>query len=53
MQSNKEKEMLRNNMLTQQETINQLEDEVDTLRWEGTRFDDILRKGYQDIDTLR
>ncbi len=52
-QTMKEKEMLRNNMLTQQETITQLEEEVDTLRREGTRFDDILRKNYQDIDTLR
>jgi len=38
----KEKELLRNNMLTMQETINQLEEEVDTLRREGTRFDDLL-----------
>jgi predicted nuclease with TOPRIM domain len=52
-QSMKEKEMLRSDNLTKQETINQLEEENDTLRREGTRFDDLLRKEYQDIDTMR
>ena len=44
---------MRSNLLTQREKINTMQQEIDTLRKEGTRFDDIVRKGYQDLQLLR
>ena len=52
---NKDEEIrqLRNQVYSHKEAIGELEEQVDTMNREGTRFDDIIHQGNQDIQTIR
>lgn len=53
--NNKETEnnLLRNQLFSHKEAIGELEEQIDTMAREGTRFEDILHKGNQDLQTIR
>jgi hypothetical protein len=48
-----ENRQLRNQLFSHKEAIGELEEQVDTMAREGTRFEDILHKGNQDLQTVR
>lgn len=48
-----ENKLLRNQIFSQREAIGELEEQVDTMAREGTRFEDIIHKGNQDLQTVR
>jgi len=48
-----ENKQLRNQLFSHKEAIGELEEQVDTMAREGTRFEDILHKGNQDLATIR
>lgn len=48
-----ENKQLRNQLFSHREAIGELEEQVDTMAREGTRFEDILHKGNQDLHTVR
>jgi len=48
-----ENKQLRNQLFSHQEAIGELEEQVDTMAREGTRFEDILHKSNQDLATAR
>jgi UDP-2,3-diacylglucosamine pyrophosphatase LpxH len=48
-----ENKKLRNEVFSYKEAIGELEEQVDTMAREGTRFEDILHKGNQDLKTVR
>ena len=44
--------MLRTHLISQKQTINELEDELNSVKREGQRFEDILHKSHQDVHRL-
>lgn len=50
---NEENKQLKNQIFSHKEAIGELEEQVDTMAREGTRFEDIIHKYNQDLQTAR